>query len=62
MKKKKFSKKLALNKETISNLDNIKGGKVLGFTVVNPTDVLCTTDICASIARCTWGCDTFEAC
>ena len=26
MKKKKFNKKLSLNKETISNLDKIKGG------------------------------------
>ncbi|MCD4794334.1 MAG: class I lanthipeptide [Bacteroidales bacterium] len=26
MKKKKFNKKLSLNKETVSNLDNIKGG------------------------------------
>ena len=29
MKKKKFNKKLSLNKEKISNLDNIKGGSEL---------------------------------
>ena len=59
MKKKSFNSKLNLKKESIANLnspdmENVKGGNEITHTVIQPSMVLCTTDICASLARCTY--------
>ena len=45
MKKQKFNKKLSLNKETISNLNEIKGGGGKGET----DEVPCKTDDCPTV-------------
>lgn len=67
MKKKKFNKKLSLNKETISNLDSskIKGGQI-GFTG-GCTDgcggsvLYCSQWNCTN-QDCTADCNTIEVC
>lgn len=61
MRKKQFAKKLALNKQTVANLDkNSLSGVVAGADTDPGSICVCPTNgpICQPTTQCTGGCDT----
>jgi len=63
MKKKKFNKKLSLNKETISNLNDVKGGWFTGGCTdgCGGSVMYCSQWNCTK-QDCTADCNTIEVC